>query len=511
MHSNYDSKNDSKNISDDESDSESLNEYLEYKLSMIESYDHLEVIDDHNYIINFYNFMKLYNCSFYKLLNRENNQFCSYVVIKTSFTELFKEIRSFRLLVGELDGELYECSIIDKTFYDQLYQSKNKSLSTSIAQLTIFKDDENIIKKCKNRTESYIIPKVAIELMDICTIIPQYSMFGYNIDSLFIIKTYNPNVPSICLEIYENNHNDRDQEYEKNREEVIKSLEYRLIRYPVKRHAHTNDDELNEYIKEIVEKIKIMVKDVTTDYSLSLSESDFMDKINRLGHIDRDFIRLFVKKDDQKYGKYKYDHTEIAQFLDYKNESDNACYNKGFVELIKKELKLNTDYIIDDGTTEVDFRGSNVERQIKKGVKLIYRITRIGFYIMCMVSSKPKARLYRRQFGEVYELAIDYTQQLKNNIVSSKQSVDTSKKALEKRVEYIVDLKNRRLSVKTDIEIERLNIIIRERDETINSLNKKYDKLMTSYQKNKQILKSLLQLDDTNTIINLTSNISSST
>jgi very-short-patch-repair endonuclease len=96
-------------------------------------------------------------------------------------------------------------------------------------------------------------------------------MFGYNIDSLFIIKTYNPNVPSICLEIDENNHNDRDQDYEKNREEVIKSLEYRLIRYPVKRHAHTNDDELNKYIKEIVEKIKIMVKDVTTDYSLSLS------------------------------------------------------------------------------------------------------------------------------------------------------------------------------------------------------------------------------------------------
>ena len=40
----------------------------------------------------------------------------------------------------------------------------------------------------------------------------------------------------------------------RNREEVITSLEYRLIRYPVKRHTHTNDDELNEYIKEIVEK-----------------------------------------------------------------------------------------------------------------------------------------------------------------------------------------------------------------------------------------------------------------
>ena len=267
---------------------ESSNEYSEYYLSMIETYDDLNRVDDNHYI-NFYNYMKMYNCPFYKLLNRDDNQFNSYVVIKTSFNDLFKEIRSIEILVAELDGELYECSIINKSFFDQLYKSKNKSLRTCIAQLTIFKDDENIIKKCKNRIETYIIPKVAIELMDICTIIPQYNMFGYNIDSLFIIKTYNPNIPSICLEIDENNHNDRDPEYEKNREEVIKSLDYRLIRYSVKRHAHINDDELNEHIKDIVEKIKIMVKDVTTDYSLSLSESDIMDRINRLGHIDRDF------------------------------------------------------------------------------------------------------------------------------------------------------------------------------------------------------------------------------
>ena len=487
---------------------ESSNEYSEYYLSMIETYDDLNRVDDNHYI-NFYNYMKMYNCPFYKLLNRDDNQFNSYVVIKTSFNDLFKEIRSIEILVAELDGELYECSIINKSFFDQLYKSKNKSLRTCIAQLTIFKDDENIIKKCKNRIETYIIPKVAIELMDICTIIPQYSMFGYNIDSLFIIRTYNPNIPSICLEIDENNHNDRDPEYEKNREEVIKSLDYRLIRYSVKRHAHINDDELNEHIKDIVEKIKIMVKDVTTDYSLSLSESDFMDRINRLGHIDKDFIRLFAKKDDKKYGKYKYDHTEIAQFLDYEN--DDTSYNKRFIELIKKELKLDTDYMIDDGTPDIDVRGSTIEKQIKKGVKLIYRITRIGFYIICMVSSKPKAKTYRRQFGEVYELAIDYTQQLKNNIVNSKQLVDTSKKALEKRVEYITDLKNKRLSIKTNIEIERLNNIIREKDKTINNLNKRYNNLMSSYQKNKQILKSLLRLDDTNMIIKLISYIGSST
>lgn len=487
---------------------ESSNEYSEYYLSMIETYDDLNRVDDNHYI-NFYNYMKMYNCPFYKLLNRDDNQFNSYVVIKTSFNYLFKEIRSIEILVAELDGELYECSIINKSFFDQLYKSKNKSLRTCIAQLTIFKYDENIIKKCKNRIETYIIPKVAIELMDICTIIPQYNMFGYNIDSLFIIKTYNPNIPSICLEIDENNHNDRDPEYEKNREEVIKSLDYRLIRYSIKRHAHINDDELNEHIKDIVEKIKIMVKDVTTDYSLSLSESDFMDRINRLGHIDRDFIRLFAKKDDKKYGKYKYDHTEIAQFLDYEN--DDTSYNKRFIELIKKELKLDTDYMIDDGTPDIDVRGSTIERQIKKGVKLIYRITRIGFYIICMVSSKPKAKTYRRQFGEVYELAIDYTQQLKNNIVNSKQLVDTSKKALERRIEKRADLINKRLSVKTNIEIERLNNIIREKDETIYNLNKKYDKLMSSYQKNKQILKSLLRLDDTNMIIKLISYIGSST
>lgn len=483
------------------SDLESVLE-SEYKLSMIESYDDLK-IDDHNYIINFYNYMKMYNCPFYKLFNIDDNEMHKYAILKTSFNELFKEIKSIKILIGELDGELYECSIIDKSFFDQLYKSKNKGLRSCIALLTIFKDDENIIKKCKSRTETYIIPKVAIELIDICTIIPQYSMFGYNIDSLFIIKSYHPNVPSICLEIDENNHNDRNLDYEKNREEIIKSLDYKLIRYPVKIHA--DDEELNKYIKEIVGKIKIMVKDVTTDYSLSLSESDFIDKINRLGNIDRDFIRLFAKKDDKKYGKYKYDHTEIAQFLDYEN--DDVGYNKRFIELIKKELKIDTDYMIDDGTTDIDVRAYNTEKKIKKGVKLIYRLTRIGFYIICMVSSKPKAKIYRRQFGKVYEFAIDYTQQLKNNIINSKQPIDKSKKALENRIDYITDLRCKRQIVKTDTEIERLNSIIKEKDEEINNLNKKYDKLMLSYQKNKQILKNVLRLDDTSIIIKLLSYI----
>ena len=67
---------------------ESSNEYSEYYLSMIETYDDLNRVDDNHYI-NFYNYMKMYNCPFYKLLNRDDNQFNSYVVIKTSFNDLF--------------------------------------------------------------------------------------------------------------------------------------------------------------------------------------------------------------------------------------------------------------------------------------------------------------------------------------------------------------------------------------------------------------------------------------
>jgi hypothetical protein len=102
-----------------------------------------------------------------------------------------------------------------------------------------------------------------------------------------------------------------------------------------------------------------------------------------------------------------------------------------------------------------------------KNMDSMFLITRIGFYKICKKSSKPKAKIFLEYFDYLYEQAIDY-------------------------LKYI-----------------KLTNIIKDKDETINDLNKKNNKLKISYQKLKQNLKiiSSLFLSGTNTNINTNINI----
>ena len=93
---------------------------------------------------------------------------------------------------------------IDRDFFEKLYKSTNSGLKTCIAHLVIFRDNREIINKCIKRVETYIVPKVAIELIDICIINPQYDITGQKADAMFEIKSYIDNIPGICLEIDEN-------------------------------------------------------------------------------------------------------------------------------------------------------------------------------------------------------------------------------------------------------------------------------------------------------------------
>ncbi len=87
------------------------------------------------------------------------------------------------------------------------------------------------------------------------------------------------------------------------------------------------------------------------------------------------------------------------------------------VELVKRNLDRDTHYIIDDGTSAVDRLGCFSSQPIRKGVKLNYWLTRVGFYEVCMTSAKPKAIKYRHEFGKIYEFALLWCQTHKNNLL----------------------------------------------------------------------------------------------
>jgi hypothetical protein len=398
-------------LCESESNSEDKDEN-EYKLYMIKSYDDLE-ISYNSQIIYFYNYIQMYECQLYKI--QKGNKLYKYVMLKLSFQKLFNsfEIETYN---GDLDEKSNKYSIIDESFFNNLYETKNKGLNSCITQLIIFKNNSNIIEKCKKMKKIYVISKVAIKMFDICTI-----MSDDNTDSSFIAKIRNLNILDMYLEFG----SEQIKIYSDNR-----SISY-LLR-PI-----LNYDNLDNHINEIYKIIKIMIGDLILDYSLSRSEPYFIERLYRIDNVNENFIKLLERENNNTHGIYKYCYNDMTKILGY--DIHNLEHNK-YLNSIINDLEKNIDY------------------KITKNMESMFLISRIGFYKICKKSSKSKAKIFLEYFDYLYEQAIDY------------------------------------------LKYTKLIHVIKDKDETINDLNKKYDKLKILYQKIKQNLKIIsgLFLSDIN-------------
>ena len=403
---------------------------------------------------NLYKHSKLFGYRIYELYN-DDNKFICYAIrsidLKTHFNNVIKNQNSIEAYYND---ESESCTIIDDNFFSQIYKSNILSSKTIILLLCLFEDDEVIIKRCRSKIGFYMVAKISINLVDKCVISPEHNITGYRIDNMFIIKSFDDYIPNICLEIDEDGHNDRNREEEIARENFIKSFNHKMIRVSVKRSE--TDYNIDELIKKTTKDIQLMIDDLLVEYSIdSISESDFINKITNEVTINKEFARMFVRKNDDKFDHFKYKHSEIAQFLGYEDVENY----KHFIALMRKELKQDIDYII----TNSDAINSTVDRRVSvtskrgRGNKNIYYISRVGFYMLCMMANKPNAKLYRRQFGELYEFTIKYVNSLRQKIISGIQSPDVSEKAVTNRLEYKTEsiIKNKSIS---KLEVENNNL-----------------------------------------------------
>ena len=176
--------------------------------------------------------------------------------------------------------DLIRMNVIDEAFIEKLYNDENRGLQACMAQLAIFPSDQRIIAKCKARVETYIIPKVAIELARECVIEPQKNIIDYRVDGVFIIRDQSAcSMPDICLELDEDGHRRYDTQKERERENFIKSFGHKIVRVSVKRNA--TDDEMQKAIKDTVQAIRILIKDIRSQYAMDLMEEDFLKKKSR--------------------------------------------------------------------------------------------------------------------------------------------------------------------------------------------------------------------------------------
>jgi hypothetical protein len=228
-------------------------------------------------------------------------------------------------------------------------------------------------------------------------------------------------------------------------------FKHRLISVPVQRNA--TKQMMDEIVNDVVGQIKKLIKDLLAQYSLdSITEEEFIKKLDNEMFIDKQFARLFAKKNHPEFDNFKCEHSEIAKFLGY--VCDNNGYCRTFTELMKKYLRKNIDYItvIDDDKKPADVRRLfNDLIKVGRGQKVKYYLTRVGFYLICISANTIKSREYKIQFARVYEFALNYIQQLKNKIVLTQPNYETSKAILTNRID---DKVNERLERKRECKIE---------------------------------------------------------
>lgn len=203
------------------------------------------------------------------------------------------------------------------------------------------------------------------------------------------------------------------------------------MRIGIKRNA--SDKLIEETIINTIQKIETMISDLMIEYSINISDSDFINKMTINTNLDIDFIKLFARKDNDIHNKFKYSHIEIAEFLGYEFGQNDGKSSPTFMSLIRNNLEFNTDYIIIDENSKNNLTVLEALRG-GRGKKIIYYLTRIEFYNVCLISSKIKAKEYRRQFAKVYELALEYVQSLKNKLIQNLSTPTNTATKLSERI-----------------------------------------------------------------------------
>lgn len=444
--------------------------------------DQSKIDIDNVYIKNIYRHGKLFGYHIYKLVE-DHNRIIGYGIQLNDFLAIFNKYfnkHSIRknLLYYTYDEVNYEFIRIDANLLELIKSTDSKQFgSLPVAKMIIFDNETEYIKSYVKRPEIYMVSKVAIELADFCKIELQSNVLDYRIDALFTITSLKcDNIDKIALEIDEDDHKTYDPDYDNLRSEVIKICKNKIVKIPVRRKASCS--EMDEIIKTKVEEIKLLINDLIAQYSIdSISHDEFVKLLQKEMTIDIDFAKLFAKQNHPVLDNYKYEYIEIAKFLGYVCAENRY---KRFVELIKKYLKSDVNYI---SVIEEDTNPDNVVRVqvgiIKGGKKIKYYLNRLGFYLICMSANTMKAKECKLQFGRVYEIALKYTNSLKHKIIESQTIPEVMKNIFTQRINDKVEDK---ISIKRESKIEilynkqildinELKQIIKSNDEENNKLN----------------------------------------
>jgi len=241
--------------------------------------------------------------------------------------------------LSENKSDIGEFVMIDKNILDRIKSADGKKIQTYILQRALWHEDESLIashKKIEYETCRMIIQGLG----DMAVFKQQYNILEYKADLLFEVRHNTLTcIPTIILEIDENDHSDRNKEYEKERQLVCEHYVNRVVRVPVGRNATLID--IEKISTKFVEKIKNIINELIAQYTEEISPQFFIDRMDKY-NIEKKYVEWFYKKGDSGT-VYKYDHKSIGDFLGYKAGEDGRY--KRIRDIIKSDLDEGEDFI----------------------------------------------------------------------------------------------------------------------------------------------------------------------
>ena len=398
-----------------------------------------------------FNHSKMFGYKLFKLNDINTKEFYCYGVTIQDFKKFLRVKGIPAIAICMNDENIEECLPLEEDYFEELRQRAAKNITIYSLQRLCFPNNSEFREKITKKIEFEAGYRMFTKLSDIVVFKQQYEIAGFRLDFLFELKSaYNGNVPTVGWEIDEDGHRDRDQYKEQERQKILEYFTNRLVRTSINRTA--SDEEIEQAVSISAEQIRNLVKDLTIEFTSELTLDTFLQRVSGF-NIDRDFLNMFFKRNEED-PIFKYNHEEVAKFLGFTQHARDGGYVK-FIKIMKRELQLEKDYVPaqplgvgqehakdrvgkpNEDKTRSDGRGLGGAGKNKK----YYKITRLGFYYICLHVNKIKAKQYRMEFAKVYEACMDLCQSLRHRTIVNIQDTAVKKERVDTFLKQSIEKK----------------------------------------------------------------------
>lgn len=274
---------------------------------------------------------------------------------------------------------------IDDKFFAKLKTVASKNPFIYSMQRQLWPNDKSFFENATKKYEFEMLHIILMKTSDIFYFDFQKRIGSYSLDALLYRKGhFDKQQQTICVEVDEDNHKDRNQDNEDLKTNYIKSCGHAVFRFPISRTSTSEQIELaaTDAVKEILDFSK---KNVIMRSPQPILDSIKVRVIDN--NVQDEFVKLFFKKITNRPPPFIYNHFEVGEYIGYSSERNYDSFRSS----IRDKYVKGVDY--------VEF--------IENNVAVIY-MSATTFNFICSDSPLQKAKKISRDFVTVYQLAYEY-------------------------------------------------------------------------------------------------------